>query len=89
MPAKKNYPFEQSLEQLEKLVEQMEAGDLSLEESLTTFEKGIKLTRECVQALAQAEQKIKLLLEENGEVQAVDFAPEQNEHEDDDEEVPF
>ncbi len=87
MPAKKNYPFEQSLEQLEKLVEQMEAGDLSLEESLTTFEKGIKLTRECVQALAQAEQKIKLLLEENGEVQAVDFAPERDE--DEDEEVPF
>ena len=74
MPAKKTYPFEKSLEQLEQLVEQMEAGDLSLEESLNTFEKGIKLTRECVQALAQAEQRIKLLVEKNGEIKEEDFS---------------
>ena len=66
MAAKKSYPFEQSLEKLEQLVERMEQGDLSLEDSLTTFEQGIKLTRECQQALARAEQKVKLLIEENG-----------------------
>ena len=62
-----SYPFEKSLEKLEKLVERMEAGDLPLEESLKTFEEGIKLTRECQQALAKAEQKVKLLIEENGQ----------------------
>ena len=73
MAAKKSYPFEQSLEKLEKLVERMEEGDLTLEESLKTFEEGIKLTRECQKALADAEQKVKLLIEENGQVTEADF----------------
>ena len=73
MAAKKSYPFEQSLEKLEQLVERMEEGDLSLEESLKTFEEGIKLTRECQQALAKAEQKDKLLIEENGQITESDF----------------
>jgi exodeoxyribonuclease VII small subunit len=73
MAAKKSYPFEQSLEKLEKLVERMEEGDLSLEDSLKTFEEGIKLTRECQQALASAEQKVKLLIEENGQITESDF----------------
>lgn len=73
MAAKKNYPFETSLEKLEKLIEQMEDGDLTLEDSLKTFEEGIRLTRECQQALAAAEQKVKLLIEENGQVTASDF----------------
>ena len=73
MAAKKNYPFETSLEKLEKLVEQMEDGDLTPEDSLKTFEEGIRLTRECQQALAAAEQKVKLLIEENGQVTASDF----------------
>ena len=73
MAAKKNYPFEASLEKLEKLVEKMEDGDLTLEESLKTFEEGIRLTRECQQALADAEQKVKLLMEQNGEVSVSDF----------------
>ena len=76
MAAKKNYPFETSLEKLEKLVEQMEDGDLTLEDSLKTFEEGIRLTRDCQQALAAAEQKVKLLIEENGQVTASDFEAE-------------
>ncbi len=51
MPAKKSFPFEESLARLESLVEKMESGDLSLEDSLKTFEEGIKLTRECQQDL--------------------------------------
>ena len=47
----------------EGLVEKMEAGELSLEDSLKTFEEGVKLTRECQQALVQAEQKVKVLIE--------------------------
>jgi exodeoxyribonuclease VII small subunit len=76
MAAKKSYPFEHSLEKLEKLVEQMEEGDLTLEDSLKTFEEGIKLTRECQQALIKAEQKVKLLIEENGQVSETDFEDE-------------
>ena len=67
------YPFEVSLEKLEALVARLEGGELSLEDSLTSFEEGIRLTRECQQALRTAEQKIALLTE-NGE--AVPFDPE-------------
>jgi exodeoxyribonuclease VII small subunit len=58
----KAFDFEAALAQLEGLVEAMEDGNLSLEESLQAFEQGIKLTRECQQALAQAEQKVQLLV---------------------------
>ena len=75
----KSYPFEESLSKLESLVEKMEAGDLSLEDSLKTFEEGIKLTRECQQALKQAEQKVNLLIEQSGQIESVPF----DEHSDD------
>lgn len=58
----KTFNFEDSLGTLESLVEAMEQGDLSLEESLKAFEQGIRLTRECQQALEQAEQKVALLV---------------------------
>ncbi|MFT4797196.1 MAG: exodeoxyribonuclease VII small subunit [Candidatus Azotimanducaceae bacterium] len=73
MAAKKSYPFESSLARLESLVEQMESGELSLDESLKLFEEGIKLTRECQQALADAEQKVNLLLEKNGVAETTEF----------------
>ncbi len=73
MAAKKSYPFEESLNKLEGLVEKMESGDLSLEDSLKTFEEGIKLTRECQQALKQAEQKVNLLIEKNGSAESEPF----------------
>jgi len=73
MATKKSYPFEQSLVKLENLVEKMEAGELTLEDSLTTFEEGIRLTRECQQAWSQAEQKVKILIEQNGQVTSQDF----------------
>ena len=69
--AKKGVDFEEALDQLEELVEDMENGDLSLEESLKAFEQGIKLTRECQSALTQAEQKVQMLIEENGKLKAV------------------
>ena len=59
--------FEDAMEELEKLVEQMERGDITLEESLKSFERGIKLTRTCQQALQDAEQKVQILLEKNGQ----------------------
>ena len=78
MAESKPYPFEKSLKKLEQLVERMEDGDLSLEDSLKNFEEGVKLTRECQQALLQAEQKVKLLLEDNAVITATDFEDEQS-----------
>ena len=65
--------FEQSLTELQTIVERLENGELSLEESLSAFEQGIGLTRECQAALAQAEQKVQILLERDGELQAAPF----------------
>ena len=53
--------FEEALSELEALVERMESGDLTLEESLAAFEQGISLTRHCQQALQAAEQKVEIL----------------------------
>lgn len=62
---KNTVDFEQQLSELETLVEQMENGDVSLEESLKSFEKGIKLARSCQQSLQDAELKVKILLSED------------------------
>jgi exodeoxyribonuclease VII small subunit len=67
-------PFEKNLAELEQLVKRMESGELSLEDSLAAFETGIKLTRECQQSLLAAEQKVQVLLEENGKLVSRDFA---------------
>ncbi len=74
--AKKGPNFEQNLAQLETLVTDMESGELSLEESLAAFEKGIKLTRECQAALQKAEQRVQKLISENGQLIAEPFADE-------------
>lgn len=74
---KKTAHFEKSLESLELLVENMESGDLSLDEALKAFEKGIKLTQECQQALDEAEQKVAILLGDDATADPVPFdAPE-------------
>ena len=59
--------FEKSLQELEQLVEKMEQGDLTLDQSLQCFERGVQLTRTCQQALQEAEQKVKTLLEKDGQ----------------------
>ena len=60
--------FEKALEELESIVEDLESGDLSLENSLNSFEKGIKLARQCQEKLSQAELQVQKLIEENGEL---------------------
>lgn len=65
--------LEKSLKELEKLVDKMEQGDLSLEKSLDYFEKGIKLTRQCQQALQQAEQRVQILLRQAEQEQLEKF----------------
>lgn len=59
---KKTVRFEESLSELEQLVERMEKGNLPLEDSLKLFERGVLLTRSCQKALKDAEQKVQLLL---------------------------
>ena len=54
----------------------METGELGLEESLKYFERGVALTRNCQQALAEAEQKVQILLKQNGKEELQDFGPD-------------
>ncbi len=65
--------FEESLKELEGIVDNLEKGQLSLDESLMLFEKGIKLVRECNTKLKSAQQKVEQLVEENGEVKEEPF----------------
>jgi len=69
----KTIDFEKSLQQLEAIVSKLEKGELSLEESIKHFERGIKLSRECQQALRYAEQKISVLSRENDDWIEKDF----------------
>ena len=57
--------FEASLEALERIVQQLEQGDLPLEKSLELFEQGIGLSRQCQERLSQAERRIEVLLRDN------------------------
>ena len=57
--------FEKSLAELEKIVAQLEQGELSLDEAMQAFEQGVKLTRSCQQTLDAAEQKVRILLDES------------------------
>jgi exodeoxyribonuclease VII small subunit len=66
--------LEKSLEELEALVARLETGDLSLEQALQEFERGVKLTRECQTALKEAEQKVEILLKKTEQAEPVPFA---------------
>jgi len=66
--------FEKSLKELESIVDRMEQGEITLEESLKLFERGITLTRNCQDALQQAEQKVQQLIEKNGEEELAPFS---------------
>lgn len=74
--AKKNseFDFEKALKELESLVERLETGDMSLEDSLKYFERGVALTRSCQKALTEAEQKVQILLNEQSDEALADFS---------------
>ena len=65
--ATKGVDFERALDELEKLVERMEEGSLSLEESLKLYERGIELSKACQKALDAAEKRIRILSEQDGQ----------------------
>lgn len=68
--------FEKSLDELEQLVARMEHGDLSLDDSLASFERGVALYRNCQSALEQAELRVGLLLDPTDPDSAAPFQPE-------------
>ena len=70
--------FEQQLSNLESLVTSLVGGDLTLEESLSSFEQGIKIARECQQALQVAEQRVEVLMKQGDEIVSQPFVPENN-----------
>lgn len=65
--------FEAKMEELENVVTKLEKGDMSLDESLINFEKGMKLSKECNKILEDAEKKITILLENDGEIKEENF----------------
>ena len=76
VPAAPVVDFEHSLDELEQLVVRMEGGELSLDESLASFERGIGLYRHCQQALDQAELRVRLLLDPDAPDTAEPFEPQ-------------
>jgi exodeoxyribonuclease VII small subunit len=71
--------FEETIKQLEAIVTQLENGDLPLDEALNEFEKGIKLARSGQKHLNEAEQRIQILLSENGDAKLSQFSIDHNE----------
>ena len=71
MTKKDTVNFEVSLKKLEKIIEKLEDGDISLEDSVKSFEEGIGLVKECQKQLSQAELKVKKLLD-NGDIVDLD-----------------
>ncbi len=69
------FQFEQALAELESVVERLESGELTLEESLQHFERGIALTRACQKCLAEAEQRVKVLMVTDGRERLAPFEP--------------
>jgi exodeoxyribonuclease VII small subunit len=67
--------FEECLERLEKIVQELEKGEVPLEKSLTLFEEGMKLSATCRNQLEEAEGKVEILLKQNGKLQTEPFEP--------------
>jgi exodeoxyribonuclease VII small subunit len=77
MSTTKPKTFESSLEELERIVRQLEQGELTLEKSLELFEQGVKLSRDCQERLNQAERRIEVLMRDNqGRASVRPFDPE-------------
>ena len=72
MSAQQDINLEKSLADLETLVEELESGDLPLDQAMKKFEEGIKLTRGCQLALKEAEQKVEILLKSAGGDEALE-----------------
>jgi exodeoxyribonuclease VII small subunit len=75
-PAPSPETFETSLDELEKVVKELEAGDLALERSLDLFEKGMALSETCRKQLENAETRVEMLIRKDGKMQPEPFRPD-------------
>lgn len=78
MADSKKKSFEDNMQKLENIVAELEKGDLNLDESISKFEEGIKISKECNKMLENAEKKITILLEKDGEVKEENFIPNED-----------
>lgn len=69
----KELNFEESMESLEKIVQELEKGELNLDESMKKFEEGMQMSKKCNQFLEEAEKKITVLINKNGEITEEEF----------------
>ena len=72
MTSKKSFDLEKTLSDLEQIVEELEGGQLSLEDAMRRFEEGVKLTRICQKTLQEAEQKVEILMKNSDDTVAFD-----------------
>lgn len=73
----KELPFEEAMKQLEVVAAELEKGDLSLDESVSKFEEGMKLSKQCSELLENAEKRITILLKNGDELQEENFIQEE------------
>ena len=69
--------FEKNMSDLENIVTELEKGDLNLDESISKFEEGIKISKQCNKILEEAEKKITILLQKDGEIKEENFVSEE------------
>lgn len=69
--------FEESMDKLEKIANELESGNLNLEESLVKFEEGMKLSKKCNEIIESAEKKITILLQNGDKLKEENFTPEE------------
>ncbi len=74
---KEKQDFEEMLDSLEEIVQSLEKDNLKLDESIKKFEDGMKIAKACNKEIEEAEKKIAILINENGEVKEEDFDPQQ------------
>jgi exodeoxyribonuclease VII small subunit len=76
--------FENAMKRLEAIVQDLESGDLTLDEAMKKFQEGVKLSRLCSQRLDETERKVSVLLkDEDGDIRAEPFSPDNNQPDDD------
>lgn len=74
----KEMNFEDSIKELENIANELEKGNLTLDESVNRFEQGMKLSKKCSDFLDSAEKKITMLINNNGEIEEENFMPKED-----------
>ena len=69
--------FEEAMQELESIASELEKGNLSLEESVAKFEEGMKISKKCSEIIEQAEKKITILLQKDGNIEEENFSAEE------------